>query len=70
MAEREHITALITDEEITQAISGGSQTSTEIAETLGVHRVTIRRKLFKMYQDGLIIRRKIGQTFIYAVKEE
>lgn len=70
MADRKPFTLVMTDDKIIRAIKDGNQTSTDIAETIGVHKVTMRGKLIKMWRGGLIIRRKIGQTYFYAVKEE
>lgn len=70
MAERKPFTLVMTDDKIIQAIKDGHQTSTDLAETIGVHKVTMRGKLIQMWREGVLIRRMIGQTYFYGVVED
>lgn len=70
MTERKPFTLIMTDDKILQAIQDGNQTSTDLAETIGVHKVTMRVRLIKMWREGMLIRNKIGQTYFYGVAED
>jgi len=67
MTERKPFVLIMTDDKIIQAIKDGHQTSTDLSEIIGVHKVTMRGRLIKMWREGLLIRRKIGQTYFYGV---
>lgn len=61
--------AFITKRKIADAVNSGCQTSRQVSEQIGAHIVTVQTKMQDMHAEGYLIRRKIGQTYIYAVKE-
>ena len=70
MEERKPFTLIMTDERIMAEIRSGYKTSSELAAALGVHKVSMRGKLLDLIDRGVVSRSKIGQTFVYTVKEE
>lgn len=69
MTERKLFKKVITDRKVVAAIREGCQTSRDIADYMRVHQGTMQTKLQEMHEAGYLRRRKIGQTFFYAVVE-
>lgn len=70
MTERKLFQKVITEERIANSIRAGCQTSTEIAKKMKVHPVSIQKKLLEMYEAGYLTRKKLGQTFVYAIAKD
>lgn len=70
--DRKDITAkkYITLDKVIESIKKGHNTVRGMATDLNVHRESMRSNLYDMYQAGEIDRNKIGQTYIYSLKDE
>lgn len=70
MTERKLFRLFVTDRAVADAVNSGCQTSKDVADKIGAHRVTVQKKMQEMFNAGYLIRRKIGQTYFYAVADD
>lgn len=69
MTKRKLFKLFVTDRAVADAIKEGCQTSRDVADEIGAHPETVRLKMKDMTGKGYLLRRKIGQTYFYAVAD-
>jgi len=62
---REH-----SDEQFLSAIRGGNQTTTEIADEVGISRQGADYRLRQLRDDGVVTAEKVGNTLIWSLSDE